>query len=77
MEIEIQTETQNQTQTRDPVENIAFGIFGVIVFIWLLATVYCTPAGRWIRRKHPRAQHHFYLDVGYENVPLVERHLEV
>lgn len=36
--------------------------FAIVCVIWLLATIFCTPLGRWLRRVNPRARRPFYYD---------------
>ncbi|KAF3393054.1 hypothetical protein DPV78_010045 [Talaromyces pinophilus] len=44
----------------EPFTYFAKVTFGVICFIWLLATIFCTPVGRWLRCANPRARRPFY-----------------
>ncbi|KAE8549151.1 hypothetical protein EYB25_007666 [Talaromyces marneffei] len=36
--------------------------FGIICFIWFLATIFCTPVGRWLRNTNPRARRTFHYN---------------
>jgi hypothetical protein len=44
----------------EPLTYFAKVTFGTICFIWLLATIFCTPVGRWLRCANPRARRPFY-----------------
>lgn len=46
----------------EPFTNFAKIAFGVLCFIWLLATIFCTPFGRWLRRANPRARRPFHYN---------------
>lgn len=35
---------------------------GILCFIWLLATIFCTLVGRWLRCANPRARRPFYYN---------------
>jgi hypothetical protein len=48
---------------REPIEDMALGTFSVVIVLFVLVTILCTPAGRLVRRLHPHAEYDFYLDV--------------
>jgi hypothetical protein len=47
----------------EPFSYFAKITFGIICFIWLLATIFCTPVGRWLRCANPRARRQFFYNA--------------
>lgn len=54
--------TNKMAEGSEPFTYFAKITFGVICFIWLLATIFCTPVGRWLRCANPRARRPFYYN---------------
>ncbi|EED24520.1 hypothetical protein TSTA_078750 [Talaromyces stipitatus ATCC 10500] len=48
----------------EPFEYFAKVTLGIVCFIWFLATLFCTPVGRWLRCQNPRARRPFFYNPG-------------
>lgn len=53
----------NKMAEGEPFTYFAKIIFGIICVVWLLAIIFCTPVGRWLRSANPReARRPFYYN---------------